>query len=87
MTRSQPVFEELEPNPDIAFKNADVCISQVAALEMSHLQRGSQRATHGCYLFLVQYRNPGPQGQVRVQWLCHLNDPFVTHKAELSPQP
>ena len=35
---------------------------------------------------LVQHRNPGPQGQVRVQWLCHLNDSFVTTKAELSPQ-
>ena len=23
---------------------------------------------------LVRYRNPGSQSQVRVQWLCHLND-------------
>ena len=30
---------------------------------------------------LVQYRNPCPLGKVRVQWLCHLNDPFVTTKA------
>ena len=35
---------------------------------------------------LVQHRNPCPLGKVRVQWLCHLNDPFVTTKAELSPQ-
>ena len=35
---------------------------------------------------LVQHRNPGPVDQVRVQWLCHLNDPFVKTKAELSPQ-
>jgi hypothetical protein len=33
------------------------------------------------YNILVQYRNPGPLGQVRVQWLCHLNDSFVTNKA------
>ena len=25
-------------------------------------------------------------GQVRVQWLCHLNDSFAKSKAELSPQ-
>ncbi len=37
MIKSQPVFEEMEPNPDIPFKNADVCISQEAALEVSHL--------------------------------------------------
>ena len=30
---------------------------------------------------LVQYRNPGPLDQVRVQWLCHLNNSFVTIKA------
>jgi hypothetical protein len=27
--------------------------------------------------FLVQYRNPGPLGQVRVQWLCHLYDSML----------
>ena len=37
-------------------------------------------------VFLVQHRNPCPQGKVRVQWLCHLNDSFATPKAELSPQ-
>jgi hypothetical protein len=26
---------------------------------------------------LVRHKNPGPQGQVRVQWLCHLNDPVL----------
>ncbi|MBW1822559.1 MAG: phosphate/phosphite/phosphonate ABC transporter substrate-binding protein [Deltaproteobacteria bacterium] len=26
---------------------------------------------------LVQHKNPGPQGQVRVQWLCHLNGPVL----------
>lgn len=26
---------------------------------------------------LVQHKNPGPQGQVRVQWLCHLNGPML----------
>jgi hypothetical protein len=39
------------------------------------------------FLILVQHRNPGPLGQVRVQWLCLLNDSFVTTEAELSPQP
>ena len=27
--------------------------------------------------FLVQHRNPGPLGQVRVQWLCHLYDSML----------
>jgi len=26
---------------------------------------------------LVRHENPGPQGQVRVQWLCHLNGPVL----------
>ena len=29
---------------------------------------------------LVQHRNPCPQGKVRVQWLCHLNDPSATYQ-------
>jgi len=29
------------------------------------------------YEDLVQHKNPGPQGQVRVQWLCHLNGPVL----------
>ena len=37
-------------------------------------------------MFLFQYRKLGPQGQVRVQWLCLQNDPFATTKAELSQQ-
>ena len=26
---------------------------------------------------LVQHKNPGPQDQVRVQWLCHLNGSLI----------
>ncbi len=29
---------------------------------------------------LIQRRNPCPQGKVRVQWLCHLNDPSATYQ-------
>jgi hypothetical protein len=31
-------------------------------------------------LSLIQHRNPCPQGKVRVQWLCHLNDSSATHR-------
>ena len=46
-----------------------------------------EKNTRFCVKNLVLHRNPGPVGQVRVQWLCHLNDPSVTTEAELSPQP
>jgi len=32
-------------------------------------------------LRLLRSIKPGPRGQVRVQWLCHYKDPFVTTEA------
>ena len=37
MTLSQPVFQKVEPHPDITFQSTGVWISQAEAIEMSHL--------------------------------------------------
>ena len=39
-----------------------------------------------CGASLVHYRNPCPQGKVRVHWLCLLNDPLLHPRPELSQQ-